>query len=73
MQRRRFLEFAGRLGAGLGVAVPLLGAETLQAIPGADKQVAGKQSAKAGTKAPTMAFSLDGQWLIATDPRNIGR
>jgi hypothetical protein len=73
MQRRRFLEFAGRLGAGLGVAVPLLGAETLQALPGAEKQNAVKPSGKSGQKAPTLAFSLDGQWSIATDPHNVGR
>ena len=68
MQRRKFLEFAGRLGAGLGVAVPLLGTEAI-ALPNAEKQLAGKP----GQKAPTLSFSLDGQWLIATDPGNIGR
>lgn len=73
MQRRRFLEFAGRLGAGLGVAVPLFGAETLQALPGADTRPAGKRTDKPAQKAPTLAFSLDGEWLIATDPRNVGR
>jgi hypothetical protein len=73
MQRRRFLEFAGRLGAGLGVMVPLLGTETLRALPGADQQPGGKQTSKPGREAPTLAFSLDGEWLIATDPRNLGR
>lgn len=78
MQRRRFLEVAGRLGAGLGIAGPLLGAETLgaetlQGLPGTGKQAAGKPTGKPGQKAPTLAFPLDGEWLIATDPSNIGR
>jgi hypothetical protein len=69
MQRRRFLEFAGRLGAGLGVAVPLLGARALRALPGSDQPPAGKP----GRKAPTLALPLDGEWSIATDPHNVGR
>jgi hypothetical protein len=67
MQRRHSLEFAGRLGAGLGVALPHIGAETLQALPGADAKPA-KRSGKPAQKAPTLAFTLDGKWLIATDP-----
>jgi len=52
----------------LGVAVPLLGAETFQALSGADKQ-----TGKPNQEAQMLAFSLDGQWLIATDPRDVGR
>ncbi len=73
MQRRRFLEVAGRIGAGLGIASPLLGTETLQPLSGTDKQSAHTQVGRTGQKAPTLAFSLDGEWSIATDPRNVGR
>lgn len=38
MQRRQFLELAGRVGTGLGVAGPLLGPEALAAFPVADKE-----------------------------------
>jgi hypothetical protein len=64
MQRRRFLKVASQLGASLGIAAPVLAAHTLNAADG---------SGKDQPKAPTLAFSLDGEWAIATDPRNIGR
>src|SRR5437870_302981 len=75
MQRRRFLEFAGRLGAGLGIASPWLGPETLQAFPGTDtvNRHSDKRMNKGAGTAPTLVTSLDGDWLIATDPGNAGR
>jgi len=73
MQRRKFLEFAGWLGAGMGIAGPLLGAEALRAIPSTGQQSANNQSGKTEATAPTLAFSLDGEWSIVTDPRNLGR
>src|SRR6185369_7081882 len=66
MERRRFLEFAGRLGAGLGIAGPLLGPEALHAL-------SGFASAARSNKSPNLAMSLDGNWLISTDPNNTGR
>jgi len=75
MQRRRFLELAGRVGSGLGVAVPVLGTGALGAFP--SKQKNGPHSngphSKDGQKASTLATSLDGVWQIATDPGNAGR
>ena len=70
MERRQFLEYAGRLGAGLGIAAPLLGTETLLAT---EAQSANHQPGNTELKAPTLAFSLDGEWLIVTDPKNVGR
>ena len=68
MKRRQFLEAAGRLGAGFGIAGSLLTTESLAAV---DQQSINKGSM--GANAPTLAFSLDGQWSIATDPENVGR
>ncbi|MGD0730846.1 MAG: sugar-binding domain-containing protein [Terracidiphilus sp.] len=67
MQRRGFLGFAGRMFAGLGVAGPLLGPEALRALPVEDLPRPG------GLKAQTLAFTLDGEWSILTDPGNVGR
>lgn len=72
MERRRFLELAGRVGTGLGIAGPLLGPEALAAFPVGDQQKTGAHN-KDGRTAPTLATSLDGKWLIATDPGNAGR
>ncbi len=70
MQRRRFLELAGRVGTGLGIAVPLIGTEALGALPSTAKS---DPHNKDGQKAPTLATSLDGEWQIAIDPDNTGR
>ena len=59
MHRRRFLQLAGRLGAGLGVATP-----RFDALAQRKKRAEGPQ---------TLAVTLDSGWLIATDPDNIGR
>jgi len=72
MQRRQFLEIAGRVGTGLGIAGPLLGPEALAAFPVADLQKSGPYS-KDGQTAPTLASLLDGDWQVATDPGNAGR
>ncbi len=73
MQRRGFLKFASRLGAGLGMASPLLGSEAL--FPGAApiNRDSDHLTDKGRQKASTLAMSLDGEWLIATDPGNAGR
>src|SRR6516165_12006604 len=71
MRHRQFLEVAGRVGATLGIAGPQLGAETLRAAANRDNSAAntlGNTDAAA-----TLAFSFDGQWLIATDTHNAGR
>jgi Glycosyl hydrolases family 2, TIM barrel domain/Glycosyl hydrolases family 2, sugar binding domain/Glycosyl hydrolases family 2 len=74
MQRRQFLELAGRVGTGLGIAGPLLGPEAIAAFPLADQQKSGAHNSnKDGQTAPTLASLLDGDWLIATDPGNAGR
>ncbi len=68
MQRRGFLEFAARLGAGLGISTSYFGQDVLQALP-----VAGNHLGDGGLKAPTLVISLDGQWSILTDSKNAGR
>jgi hypothetical protein len=68
MQRRQFLEFAGRFGAGVGIAGPIFGA-----VAPANGQSETARSKTAMSKASTLAFSLDGEWSIATDPQNVGR
>jgi Glycosyl hydrolases family 2, sugar binding domain/Glycosyl hydrolases family 2, TIM barrel domain/Glycosyl hydrolases family 2 len=70
MQRRRFLELAGRVGTGLSIAVPLMGTEALGSLPSTAKH---DPHNKDGQKAPTLATSLDGEWQIAIDPDNAGR
>ena len=73
MQRRRFLEFAGRLGAGLGIAGPLLGPQSLEALPNTDTAKRKSVQRTKGKKAPAPTALLDGEWLLATDPDNVGR
>src|ERR1035441_3434167 len=73
MQRRRFLEFAGRLGAGLGIAGPLLGPQSLEALPNTDTAKRKSDQRTKGKKAPAPTALLDGEWLLATDPDNVGR
>ena len=72
MQRRRFLELAGRVGTGLGLG-PLLGTETLGAFPLEQAKASTSNKNKDTQTAPTLAFSLDGEWRIAIDPENAGR
>jgi hypothetical protein len=68
MNRRKFLEFAGRAGVGMGAAnsflapVALGSSGTRSSIPDRRARVAA-----------TLAMSLDGDWSIATDPGNVGR
>ena len=59
MQRRRFLQLAGRIGAFLGAATPRLHplAPTKKAAEGPG----------------TLSVTLDRGWLITTDPNNVGR
>src|SRR5262249_3297616 len=72
MQRRQFLEIAGRVGTGLGIAGPLMEPEALAAFRLADQPESGAYN-KDGQAAQTLASLLDGDWLIATDPGNAGR
>jgi hypothetical protein len=72
MQRRQFLELAGRVGTGLGIAGPRLGRVELGAFSLTDQNKTGLLN-KDGQSAPTLASLLDGDWLIATDPSNAGR
>jgi hypothetical protein len=67
MQRRGFLEFIARLGAGLGISSSCFGQDLLQPLP-----VAGHHPGGGGLKAPTLVFSLDGEWSILTDRKNAG-
>ncbi len=75
MKRREFLEVAGRLGAGLGVAGSLLAGETFAATPSPGPDGANDKNLGSGEQkaAPTLSFFLDGEWSIATDPQNVGR
>jgi hypothetical protein len=68
MQRRGFLEFICRLGAGLGISSSCFPQDALQALP-----VAGHNPGGRGLRAPTLVFSLDGEWSILTDAKNVGR
>lgn len=84
MKRRHFLKQAAQAGIGLGVGGPLLGKEVNESTAPATKagQQAGKAMPKAkavpakaggGAESGTPVLRLDGQWLIATDARNVGR
>jgi len=84
MKRRHFLKCAAQAGIGLGVGGPLLGKEVNESTAPATKagQQAGKAMPKAkavpakaggGAELGTPVLRLDGQWLIATDARNVGR
>lgn len=64
MQRRRFLKVAGHLGAGLGIAGPLLRPEALHGLP---------TDSKTPQKGSDLVLSLDGEWSISKDPENAGR
>ena len=70
MQRRKFLENAGRASVGLGLTTGLCVPEAfaLAMDQNAPAKAAGSQGA-----APALAASLDGEWRIATDPNNVGR
>jgi hypothetical protein len=68
MNRRRFLELAGRLSAGLGVSAPLLEPATGQSFAGD----LGRKPGAAGSSQPLVTV-LDQGWSIATDPGNVGR
>jgi len=68
MNRRKFLEFAGRAGVGVGAATSFLGPVALRA---SETRSSGPDRLAHG--APTLAMSLDGEWSIATDPGNAGR
>ncbi|HEX4487846.1 MAG TPA: glycoside hydrolase family 2 TIM barrel-domain containing protein [Terriglobales bacterium] len=62
MERRKFLKVAGRAGAGIGIAGPILNAGNLFG-----------EVKRSPEGAPTLAISLDGKWLLATDAENVGR
>jgi hypothetical protein len=64
MQRRGFLKIAGRLGAGIGVAGPLLG--PLAGVAQADADTGGTQPRE-------LIMALDEGWSIGIDPDNVGR
>jgi Glycosyl hydrolases family 2, sugar binding domain/Glycosyl hydrolases family 2/Glycosyl hydrolases family 2, TIM barrel domain len=68
MPRRSFLQLAGRAGAGLGVATPLLEAST-----NASPQGRLRNQPLAALDPSRIAFTIDNGWSIATDPGNIGR
>ena len=82
MNRRRFLKDVAQVGMGLGISHSLLGNENPSAQR-ADKAKGGaSQKGKAGKNntrhseslvAPNPVVTLDGEWSIATDPKNVGR
>src|ERR687889_597255 len=70
MQRRRFLEYAGRLSAGLGFASPMLASETLSSY----NEAIADERTRVLTKERNLAVVLDGEdWLVSIDSNNIGR
>src|SRR6266568_6850999 len=82
MNRRKFLKNAAKVGAGLGMTESFLGGENASpaACEGQNNQVSGpaeKQKGPAsfadGRLAVTSVVSLNGEWLLATDPQNLGR
>ena len=81
MNRRRFLKDAAQLGTSLGIADSFLGNQAT-AAPTPRPTVAQEPRQKAkfiqarhqdGLLSGTPVMSLDGQWLVATDPQNAGR
>ncbi|PYU66058.1 MAG: hypothetical protein DMG49_23000 [Acidobacteria bacterium] len=62
MQRRRFLEVAGTVTAGLGLAEELRGFGPT-----------GPADQGRGGSSQTLITSLDGEWATITDPDNVGR
>ena len=83
MKRRRFLKNAAQIGAGLGVAgslsVDQVAAATLHGPSSASATAGFGQEGMLGqANVPavipgTPVLRLDGGWLIATDPENVGR
>jgi Glycosyl hydrolases family 2, sugar binding domain/Glycosyl hydrolases family 2, TIM barrel domain/Glycosyl hydrolases family 2 len=68
MLRRRFLQLAGRAGAGMGIAAPLLEPGTQSAF---GNQLDHRRSGS--SDASGLASFLDKGWSISTDPANVGR
>jgi hypothetical protein len=66
MDRRRFLKDAAQAGSGLTVAGSLWAAEPRRTYADASNPAA-------GVAAGTPVVSLDGEWRLATDPKNVGR
>ena len=72
MHRRGFLKIAGRLSAGFGASVPLLGTLGSGSIVTASDKLAGRTQ-EASRSLRGLALPLDEGWLIGTDANNIGR
>ncbi|MBS1852535.1 MAG: glycoside hydrolase family 2 [Acidobacteria bacterium] len=68
MHRRRFLEFVTQVGASVGVGTSLLDPPAVQAL-GPAALAEPTQSATSRISPP---ISLDGEWLLATDPSHAG-
>ncbi len=75
MDRRKFLETAGRLTAGLGIAAPLVGAVTPAALAKhtAAEGSINKPSGLVVRDTSGLAISINEGWSISTDPQNAGR
>jgi beta-galactosidase/beta-glucuronidase len=85
LNRRRFLTQAAQVGMGLGLGGPLVANESLSVgDQGAhSKQPSGAHSrgqCTSGEKKPSTSMGtpntvvpLEGEWLLATDPQNVGR
>jgi len=71
IDRRKFLKQAAQVGTGVGVGGAVLGVTTIPAA--ADVLARGAARSSAASQAPNTATVLDGEWLIATDPKNVGR
>src|ERR1017187_7162656 len=80
MNRRRFLKDATQGGVGMGIGGSLLASqahsgkkgETTDAPSGTSK-LGGAARFEKNLVVGTPVVSLDGEWLLVTDPQNIGR
>lgn len=75
LDRRGFLKHAVQVGTGVGVGGALLGVTTVPAaeVAGALAETGTPSSHGEASGAPNRSIALDGEWLIATDPKNSGR
>ena len=75
MDRRQFLEAAGRTTVGMGIASPLVGTAPVDALAD-DTAVGGPPNKPSGfsvRNASGLATTISDGWSIATDPDNAGR
>src|ERR1035437_7475841 len=81
MNRRRFMKDATQAGMTMGVSGSLLASaasaaeteETTTTKPAQNGEAARRTKSNRNLVVGTPVIVLDGNWLLATDPQNIGR